>query len=132
LKLKITVDGKVYEVEVDVSEPEPPHPGYLPPVSGPAARVSAAQPPAGSAGAGRSPSAPVADESKVCRSPIAGVVRRVSAQLGQAIQANDVLLVLEAMKMETVITSPVAGKVARVNTAVGDAVQSGQVLVEFE
>jgi methylmalonyl-CoA carboxyltransferase small subunit len=74
----------------------------------------------------------VADESKVCRSPIAGVVRRVSAQVGQAIQANDVLLVLEAMKMETVITSPVAGKVARVNTAVGDAVQSGQVLVEFE
>ncbi len=69
---------------------------------------------------------------EVCRSPIAGVVRRVSAQVGQAIQANDVLLVLEAMKMETVITSPVAGKVARVNATVGDAVQSGQVLVEFE
>src|SRR5205807_6020645 len=54
----------------------------------------------------------VADESKVCRSPIAGVVVRGSAQVGQTIQVNDVLLVLEAMKMETVITSPVAGKVA--------------------
>jgi methylmalonyl-CoA carboxyltransferase small subunit len=129
LKLKITVDGKVYEVEVDVSEPEPPQPSYLPPVSGAAARVPAAVPPV--AAAPDSPRA-VADESKVCRSPIAGVVRRVSAQVGQAIQANDVLLMLEAMKMETVITSPVAGKVARVNAGVGDAVQSGQVLVEFE
>ena len=75
--------------------------------------------------------APVADESKVCRSPIAGVVVRVSAQVGQTIQANDVLLVLEAMKMETAITSPVAGKVARVNVNAGGAVQAGQVLVEF-
>jgi methylmalonyl-CoA carboxyltransferase small subunit len=74
----------------------------------------------------------VADESKVCRSPIAGMVVRVSAQVGQAIQVNDPLLVLEAMKMETVITSPSAGKVAKVNTNPGDAVQPGQVLVEFE
>jgi methylmalonyl-CoA carboxyltransferase small subunit len=74
----------------------------------------------------------VADESKVCRSPIAGVVVRVSAQVGQAIQVNDPLLVLEAMKMETVITSPIAGKVAKVNANPGDAVQPGQVLVEFE
>jgi methylmalonyl-CoA carboxyltransferase small subunit len=73
----------------------------------------------------------VADESKVCRSPIAGVVVRISAQIGQAIQANDVLVVLEAMKMETVITSPVAGKVARVIVNAGDPVQAGQVLVEF-
>ena len=31
MKLKITVDGKVYEVEVEVLEPEPPHPAYVPP-----------------------------------------------------------------------------------------------------
>jgi methylmalonyl-CoA carboxyltransferase small subunit len=55
----------------------------------------------------------------------------VPVQVGQAIQVNDVLLVLEAMKMETVITSAVAGKVAKVNVIVGDAVQRGQVLVEF-
>ena len=74
----------------------------------------------------------MADESKVCRSPIAGTVARVSAQVGQTIQVNDVLMVLEAMKMETMITSPVAGKVAKINANVGDAVQEGQVLVEFE
>ena len=74
----------------------------------------------------------MADESKVCRSPFAGTVVQVSAQAGQTIQVNDVLLVLEAMKMETVITAPIAGKVAKINVNVGDAVQQGQVLVEFE
>jgi methylmalonyl-CoA carboxyltransferase small subunit len=125
LKLKITVDGKVYEVEVEVSEPEPPQPGYVPPALG-QARVPAAAPAAPPA------AVPVADESKICRSPIAGVVVRVSAQVGQTIQVHDVLLVLEAMKMETVISSPIAGKVARVHVQVRDAVQGGQVLVEFE
>jgi methylmalonyl-CoA carboxyltransferase small subunit len=129
LKLKITLDGKVYEVEVEIAEPEPPQPGYLPPAGAQVARVPAAGP---GVAPPRPSSAPVADEGKVCRSPIAGVVVRVSAQVGQAIQANDVLLVLEAMKMETVITSPIAGKVARVNVHLGDAVQSGQVLVEYE
>jgi methylmalonyl-CoA carboxyltransferase small subunit len=74
----------------------------------------------------------VADESKVCRSPVAGVVVRVNAQVGQQIQANDPLLVLEAMKMETNITAPVAGKIKAINANVGDGVQVGQVLVEFE
>jgi methylmalonyl-CoA carboxyltransferase small subunit len=130
VKLKITVDGKEYEVEVEVAEPEQPQPGHA--VHAPPTRVAAPAP--GAAPAAPAPAAPtpVADESKVCRSPIAGVVVRVSAQVGQAIQSGDALLVLEAMKMETVITSSVAGKVARVNAHVGDAVQGGQVLVEFE
>jgi methylmalonyl-CoA carboxyltransferase small subunit len=129
LKLKITIDGKVYEAEVEVSEPGPPEPAYVPPMGQQAHVPAAAAPGAAPPAAGP---APVADESKVCRSPFAGVVSRVSAQVGQAIQANDVLLVLEAMKMETVITSPTAGKVAKVNVKVGDAVQGGQVLVELE
>ena len=128
MKLKLTVDGKVYEVEVEVAEPESPHPGYVPPSS--QTRVPAAAP--GAAPPAQPASATPVDESKVCRSPITGVVVRVSAQVGQSIQANDVLMVLEAMKMETLITSPVAGKVAKVNAAVGDPVQGGQVLVEFE
>ena len=47
-------------------------------------------------------------------------------------QPNDLLLVLEAMKMETNVTSPVAGKVKRVTVAQSDGVQLNQVLVEFE
>jgi methylmalonyl-CoA carboxyltransferase small subunit len=126
LKLRITVDGKVYEVEVEVFEPELSGPVYVPPPG--QARV-----PAGVPSAAVSPGpAPVADEGKVCRSPIAGIVAKIPIQVGQAIKVNDVLIVLEAMKMETVITAPIAGKVARINAKVGDVVQAGQVLVEFE
>jgi methylmalonyl-CoA carboxyltransferase small subunit len=131
LKLKITVDGKVYEVDVEVSEPEAPVPGYIPPMQ---ARVPAAAPaaPVAPAAKASAASAPVADETKVCRSPLAGVVSKVNVQVGQTIQVNDVLLVLEAMKMETVITAPMAGKVSKINANVGDGVQQNQVLVEFE
>lgn len=128
MKLRITVDQKVYEVDVEVAEddrpPASPAHAYVP--AAPTALPSAPPPPRVAA-----PDANV-DESKVCRSPVAGVVVRVNAQAGQAIQANDPLLVLEAMKMETNITSPVAGKVKAVNANVGDGVQVGQVLVEFE
>jgi methylmalonyl-CoA carboxyltransferase small subunit len=128
LKLKVTIDGKVFEVDVEVAETEAPHPGYVPP----AAQTRVPATPSAAAPAVNPSGGPVADEGKVCRSPCAGVVVRVSAQVGQAIQVNDVLLVLEAMKMETAISSPIAGKVARVNVNVGDAVQAVQVLVEFE
>jgi methylmalonyl-CoA carboxyltransferase small subunit len=128
VKLKITVDGKVYEVDVEVFEPEPLGPAYVPPAG--SARVPAAAP--GTPPPARPGAAPVADESKVCRSPIAGTVARVPIQVGQAIHVNDVLMVLEAMKMETVITAPIAGTVAKINAKAGDFVQGGQVLVEFE
>ena len=127
MKLKITVNGKVYEVEVDVSEPETLSPAYVPPVG--QARVPAAPSAATPPPKGAPPS--VADEGKVCRSPIAGTVAKIPVQVGQTIQVNDVLMILEAMKMETVITSPIAGKIAKINAKVGDFVQSGQVLVEF-
>ena len=74
----------------------------------------------------------VADESKVCRSPFAGTVSRVEVEPGRKIAPNETLIVLEAMKMETIITAPVAGVIARVNVAVGDAVQQGKVLIVFE
>jgi methylmalonyl-CoA carboxyltransferase small subunit len=128
VKLKLTIDGQVYEVEVEADEAEPVRTPRALPIAGERPRTDRLQPTAPIGAAGDS----VADESKVCRSPVAGVVVKVSVQAAQAIQAHDVLLVLEAMKMETSITSPVSGKVSRVNAAVGDPVQGGQVLVEFE
>jgi methylmalonyl-CoA carboxyltransferase small subunit len=127
MKLTITVDGRTYEVDVEVSEPEPARPAPIP--VGGHVRLPAAPPvavPQGDAGG------PVADEAKVCRSPVSGVVTKVVAQPGQTMQVGDVLLVLEAMKMETNITAPLGAHIAKVNVAVGDAVRSGQVLVEFE
>jgi biotin carboxyl carrier protein len=75
---------------------------------------------------GRPGAALVAGESRVCRSPVAGTVAKIPIQVGQSIKVNDVLMVLEAMKMETVITAPIAGKVARINGNVGDFVQGGR------
>jgi methylmalonyl-CoA carboxyltransferase small subunit len=130
MKLNITIDGKTYEVEVDAAEAESPaaapyHLGGVniasAPLRVPAAAVPAA-PPAG---------APV-NEDKVCRSPVSGVVVRVAAQVGQTLQTGDILLVLEAMKMETNITAPAAGKIASIAVKQGDGVQAGQVVLEFE
>lgn len=128
MKLNICVDGKTYEVDVEVSEAEPNRP--IPMFTGGQVRLPAA-PPVALATRPEDGGA-VADESKVCRSPVNGMVVRVVARAGQSMQVGDVLLVLEAMKMETNITAPLGAKVAEVNVAVGDAVRAGQVLVEFE
>ena len=127
MKLNIKIDQKTYEVEVEAVEPEAPSHaprGYV--MESAPVRVAAAAPAAPAA-----PSGPV-NEEKVCRSPVSGNVVRVMAQAGQSIQVGDVLLVLEAMKMETNITAPVSGKLAAVKVNPGESVQSGQVVVEFE
>ena len=128
MKLNITIHEKTYEVEVEAVEPTAPSPLLrgLPMGSAPV-RVPAAPAPGQSAGE----DIPV-NESKVCRSPVSGIVIRVAAQVGQSLQAGDVLLVLEAMKMETNITAPGPGKIAAIPVNEGDSVQSGQVVVEFE
>lgn len=132
MKLQIGVDGKTYEVEVEVLEDDlsartpgylPPHP--LEPTTIPSVPVATSPKPSAGTGA-------VADETKVCRSPVAGVVLRVDAQPGQQLQPNDLMLVLEAMKMETNVTAPTSGKVKTVTVKPGDAVKVNQVLVEFE
>jgi methylmalonyl-CoA carboxyltransferase small subunit len=126
VKLKITVDGKGYEVEVEAVDPAVPAQtprGYT--VQSAPVRVP------GAAAPEAAPAGPV-NEEKVCRSPVAGIVVRVVAQPGQAIQVGDIIMVLEAMKMETNITAPLKGKVAAVKAGAGDSVQMGQVLAEFE
>ncbi|MFW5973480.1 MAG: biotin/lipoyl-containing protein [Bacteroidota bacterium] len=130
MKLKITVDGKLYEVEVEVSDPKLEGPTYVPPLH---AKMPGSSPPAGvPRKAPPAATTEVADESKVCRSPLAGTVARINAEVGKAIEENDVLMVLEAMKMETEITAPFAGTVKAIPVEVGSAVKQGQVLVEIE
>ena len=130
MKLKITLENKVYEVEVEATEAEAnkPIPGYM--IQPGAVRMTAAAPMAPAAGAPKDEGE--VDESKVCRSPINGIVVKVAAQEGQQIQTGDTLLILEAMKMETAITAPNAGKVLKVRVGAGDGVTAGQILVDFE
>jgi methylmalonyl-CoA carboxyltransferase small subunit len=127
VKLRITLNDKTFEVDVEVAEADT---AALPPAY-----------PIGSAvlsgSVASAPPAPVAsgaavDEAKVCRSPVSGIVVRLIAQPGQDLQVGDPLMVLEAMKMETNITAPIAGRIAALRVAQGDNVQSGQVVVEFE
>ncbi len=126
MKLKITIDSKNYEVDVDVAEPEVVGHAHLQAVESATVRT-----PVAAASAAPVNTTPVV-EGKVCRSPVTGIVASVLAQPGKTHQAGDVLLVLEAMKMETQVSAHVAGKVASIKVKAGDSVQSGQILVEFE
>ncbi len=126
MKLNITIEGKVYEVEVEVAE-EAPKAVYLSgprSAGGPAPRAAA--PAAGSAGR------QVEDESKACRSPLSGVVSQVKVAAGDTVEADQELVILEAMKMFTSITSPHDGVIKAVDVAQGDGVKQGQLLIEFE
>jgi methylmalonyl-CoA carboxyltransferase small subunit len=129
LKLRIGIDGKTYEVEIEVVEDDstPRMPNY-----GPYPVVPATVQPAPTTPTTSQVREENVDEEKVCRSPVAGLVITVSVAPGQSVQVNDPLLVVEAMKMETHVTSPVAGKVKNVKVAQGDAVKANQIAVEFE
>jgi methylmalonyl-CoA carboxyltransferase 1.3S subunit len=121
MKLKVAVDGVVYEVEVEVEEDPPPALGAVFMTGGSFTVPTSGAPAAGGGGG---------DASGI-RAPLAGSVSRVLVEEGQAIEAGDVVVVLEAMKMETEITAPEAGTVSRVLVAPSDTVTGGQLLVEL-
>ena len=64
--------------------------------------------------------------------PITGVVRVLNAEAGLKVSAGDIIIVMEAMKMETSVTAPRDAVVDLVNCQVGDNVEGGAVLVQFE
>jgi methylmalonyl-CoA carboxyltransferase small subunit len=127
LKLQVTVGGKTYEVEVEVLEDdESPRPAQY----GSYQQAPAASHPLPVQDS--SHSSEQQDEGKFCLSPVMGLAIKVHVQPGQKVEANDLIMVLEAMKMETNITAPHAGVVNKVHVAEGDSVKLNQVLVEFE
>jgi acetyl-CoA/propionyl-CoA carboxylase biotin carboxyl carrier protein len=111
--LTVEVDGKRFDVTVVV--PEPPGRTRLL-----ARRESLAR--RGGAGAGAH---------DVIASPMQGTVLRVGANAGAAVRAGDVLVVIEAMKMENEIVAPHDGVVERVDVDVGQAVRAGDALLEL-
>jgi biotin carboxyl carrier protein len=134
MKLRITVEGKTYEVDVEVLEEGPPGPLYGSTsvhgstVAGPTSPVKSA-----SAPAAVSPQAPSGGGGEhVVKAPIVGTIVQIKVAPGDMVSVNQVLLVMEAMKMETNVASPIAGKVKTIRVSPGEAVKAGQVLVEFE
>lgn len=123
-KLRVTVDGKSYDVTVEVPEETgAPAVPAAPVVSRPAnpapAPASAAPAPRGSTGPGDVP----------C--PLGGRVVAIDAQPGQEVKEGDRLLTVETMKMNTFICAPKAGKVAEILVAIGDAVDEGCILARI-
>jgi biotin carboxyl carrier protein len=111
------VNGNVYEVTVEegISGAAPAAAPKAAPKTAPKAAPKAAAP-AGAAG------------SVTVTSPMPGKILAVKANAGQAVKKGDVLMVLEAMKMENDIVAPQDGTVATVNVSVGDSVEAGAVL----
>ncbi|WP_425308174.1 biotin/lipoyl-containing protein [Ammonicoccus fulvus] len=123
MKLKVVVNGTAYSVDVEVEPDEQPGLGSL-------LQTGVRHP-------GPTPTAPTSASVKGASknavvAPLAGSVARVLVKAGDTIEADQVLVVLEAMKMETEITAPSAGMVTAVHVEAGDAVQGGQALVELE
>lgn len=69
---------------------------------------------------------------KDVKAPMPGMVLSVIATVGQVVEKDTPLVILEAMKMENVIKSPAAGTVRRINAIQGNAVEKNTVLIEFE
>ena len=109
-KYKVNVNGNVYEITLEVMDGAP--------AAAPAAPAAAPAAPAAAAPAGGE---------KVC-SPMPGTILSVNVQNGSAVKKGDVLMVLEAMKMENEIMAPCDGTITSVNTSKGSSVESGTLL----
>jgi biotin carboxyl carrier protein len=113
MRLRIKLEGESYEVDVEV----------LPESADLEFAVSIPDT------IGHPPPPPDSrEEDKICRSPIAGIVVSVSAQLGQQVRQDDPVLVIEAMKMQTTIGAPVDGTVQEIHVSPGETVKPGQPL----
>lgn len=114
----ITVNGNVYDVTVEEST------GAAAPAAAPRAAA-----PAPKAAAPKKAAAPAGAEGSVkVAAPMPGKILNVKASAGQAVKKGEVLIILEAMKMENEIVAPSDGTVASINVAVGDSVEAGATL----
>lgn len=114
---RITVNGTAYDVAVEELGA-----GSVP-ATAPQAPVAAA--PAQKAAA---PAATGAAGSVKVAAPMPGKILAIKANNGQAVKKGEVIMILEAMKMENEITAPEDGTVASINVGVGDSVESGDTL----
>ena len=116
----ITVNGNVYDVTVEEG------------TGSTAGAAKAAAPKAAAPKAAPKAAAPAGAQGAVkVNAPMPGKILKVNVNAGAAVKKGDVLLVLEAMKMENEICAPQDGTVATVECAAGDSVESGKVLVSM-
>ena len=130
MKYKITLKGTTYEVEVEKGEamildgyeaksPVPPAPAAAAPVAVAAAPVAAAPAAAPAAVAAGTP----------VTSPLPGNIFAIKVKEGDAVKSGDVLIVIEAMKMENEVCAPSDGVVKQIAVTKGQLVATGDPLV---
>jgi biotin carboxyl carrier protein len=130
MKYKVTLNDRVYEVEVEQGQAmlldeyqltapaAPAAPAAAPAPAAPAAAPVAAAAPAGALAAG-----------EAVKSPMPGNVLKILVSQGQQVKEGDVLIILEAMKMENEVVSTRAGTVAQIVVSQGAVVETGSPLV---
>lgn len=136
-KFIVNVNGKSYEVEVEEVEDS-----TQPAISNPTPVVQQAQPKAAPTPAPAVPAATPKVEAKpaqavpqgaeVVEAPMPGTILDIKVNQGDTVKKGQVLLILEAMKMENEIMSPRDGKVTAINTSKGSSVNVGDPLVSLE
>lgn len=115
-KYKVNVNGTVFEVEVeDIT-------GAAAPAAAPVAAAPVAAPAPAAAPAG----------GEAVSSPMPGNILAVNVAAGQAVKKGEVLMVLEAMKMENEIMAPCDGTIGTVNVTKGAAVETGTLLCTIQ
>ena len=132
-KLRVTIEGKVYEVLVEVLDDgsgpatvAPPQPTAARPLETAAQAIPAAAAPAPS-----STPPPAPSGATDVPSPLAGKVVSIDVKVGQTVAEGAQVATIEAMKMNTYIFAPKAGRVETVFANAGDGVEEGTVLLRL-
>ena len=137
MKYVVTLNGKKYDVEVNESEAVITSVSNAAPGAAPVARVAAAPvAPVAAApapAASTAPSAPAAVGGTAVSgtqitSPMPGTILKLNVAEGQAVKAGDVVLILEAMKMENEIVAPCDGTIKQLLVSKGSTVDTDQIL----
>ena len=123
-KYNVTVNGVTYEVVVEeagevAAAPAPQAPQTAAPAAPKAAPAPAAKPAATKPAAG----------AKTVNAPMPGTILKVNVKVGDAVKKNDLICILEAMKMENEIFAAENGRVTALNTPQGTSVNTGDAIV---
>ena len=145
MKYVATINGKKYEVEVEkleayksldrngVAAPAAPVLPASAPVQRPAApapvAAAPAPAPASAPAAAPAPAAAAPAGATTVEAPMPGKILNIKVSEGQAVKFGEVVVIMEAMKMETEIVAPADGTVAQILVKAGDAVDTGAALV---
>ena len=128
-KYNVLVNGQTYEVVVEEVQDAASAPAFSPPTvpQTPSTEVRTAAPAAPKASTPVAVGAPPAGTS--IDAPMPGTILRLNVRVGDNVKIGDIVLILEAMKMENQISTPIAGVVTAINAPAGSNVNTGDPMI---